>query len=140
MRGAGSALAPTGCAKSGAGCWGRGGRCERGLAGGRGARGLGDVVARTRGDPAFLRPSRDRVAVSELHRFRHLCARRHRKFTLRRPAKLRTPAREPAVLEGDDEQPAVRRGRDRKSVVSGKSVSVRVDLGGRLISKKKKTQ
>src|SRR3546814_13778134 len=28
---------------------------------------------------------------------------------------------------------------DRKSVVSGKSVSVRVDLGGRLIIKKKKT-
>src|SRR3546814_20458334 len=30
-------------------------------------------------------------------------------------------------------------GRDRKSVVSGKSVSVRVDLGGRSIIKKKKT-
>src|SRR3546814_12650948 len=29
-------------------------------------------------------------------------------------------------------------GRDRKSVVSGKSVSVRVDLGGRRIIKKKK--
>src|SRR3546814_14788487 len=29
---------------------------------------------------------------------------------------------------------------DRKSVVSGKSVSVRVDLGGRRIIKKKKTQ
>src|SRR3546814_18475003 len=29
--------------------------------------------------------------------------------------------------------------RDRKSVVSGKSVSVRVDLGGRRIIKKKKT-
>src|SRR3546814_18532157 len=28
---------------------------------------------------------------------------------------------------------------DRKSVVSGKSVSVRVDLGGRLIIKKKRT-
>src|SRR3546814_14946668 len=32
-----------------------------------------------------------------------------------------------------------RPGRDRKSVVSGKSVSVRVDLGGRRIIKKKKT-
>src|SRR3546814_13649773 len=31
-------------------------------------------------------------------------------------------------------------GIDRKSVVSGKSVSVRVDLGGRRIIKKKKTQ
>src|SRR3546814_12159404 len=31
-----------------------------------------------------------------------------------------------------------RRGQDRKSVVSGKSVSVRVDLGGRRIIKKKK--
>src|SRR3546814_13809190 len=30
--------------------------------------------------------------------------------------------------------------RDRKSVVSGKSVSVRVDLGGRRILKKKKTK
>src|SRR3546814_17214316 len=30
------------------------------------------------------------------------------------------------------------RGRDRKSVVEGKSVSVRVDLGGRRIIKKKK--
>src|SRR3546814_11614815 len=30
--------------------------------------------------------------------------------------------------------------RDRKSVVSGKSVSVRVDLGGRRIIKKKKTE
>src|SRR3546814_18203284 len=30
-------------------------------------------------------------------------------------------------------------GRDRKSVVSGKSVSVRVDLGGRRFIKKKKT-
>src|SRR3546814_18745685 len=32
---------------------------------------------------------------------------------------------------------AERAGRDRKSVVSGKSVSVRVDLGGRRIIKKK---
>src|SRR3546814_18569471 len=31
------------------------------------------------------------------------------------------------------------KGGDRKSVVSGKSVSVRVDLGGRRIIKKKKT-
>src|SRR3546814_7197479 len=34
----------------------------------------------------------------------------------------------------------LRRALDRKSVVSGKSVSVRVDLGGRVIFKKKKTQ
>src|SRR3546814_17204600 len=34
---------------------------------------------------------------------------------------------------------AARGGGDRKSVVSGKSVSVRVDLGGRRIIKKKKT-
>src|SRR3546814_13492433 len=34
--------------------------------------------------------------------------------------------------------PAPRHGPDRKSVVSGKSVSVRVDLGGRRIIKKKK--
>src|SRR3546814_12973685 len=37
------------------------------------------------------------------------------------------------------EAPLLRRHRDRKSVVSGKSVSVRVDLGGgRIIKKKKK--
>src|SRR3546814_11551182 len=35
---------------------------------------------------------------------------------------------------------ACRRYRDRKSVVSGKSGSVRVDLGGRRILKKKKTK
>src|SRR3546814_21143122 len=36
--------------------------------------------------------------------------------------------------------PFDRPGADRKSVVSGKSVSVRVDLGGRRIIKKKKTK
>src|SRR3546814_12044458 len=35
---------------------------------------------------------------------------------------------------------ARRNGRDRKSVVSGKSVSVRVDLGGRRIIKKKRLE
>src|SRR3546814_14196383 len=35
-------------------------------------------------------------------------------------------------------QPAAQRPADRKSVVEGKSVSVRVDLGGRRIIKKKK--
>src|SRR3546814_16932642 len=39
----------------------------------------------------------------------------------------------------DDALCAVRR-QDRKSVVSGKSVSVRVDLGGRRIIKKKKVK
>src|SRR3546814_17191480 len=40
---------------------------------------------------------------------------------------------------GPGEQPQRREARDRKSVVSGKSVSVRVDLGGgRTIKKKKK--
>src|SRR3546814_14268895 len=46
------------------------------------------------------------------------------------------PRREHGVVERDDEGLA---GRDRKSVVSGKRVSVRVDLGGRRIIKKKKT-
>src|SRR3546814_11067786 len=47
---------------------------------------------------------------------------------------------------GDDDVAGLRSGlkrldllRDRKSVVSGKSVSVRVDLGGRRITTKKKT-
>src|SRR3546814_13723132 len=38
------------------------------------------------------------------------------------------------LVEGDE---IVSRGTDRKSVVQGKSVSVRVDLGGRRIIKKK---
>src|SRR3546814_17713629 len=40
----------------------------------------------------------------------------------------------PALLTTESGQPVT----DRKSVVSGKSVSVRVDLGGRRIIKKKK--
>src|SRR3546814_17047653 len=40
------------------------------------------------------------------------------------------------LQEGDDIEIVVE---DRKSVVEGKSVSVRVDLGGRRILKKKKT-
>src|SRR3546814_17052683 len=44
--------------------------------------------------------------------------------------------REPAL--GDDLPLALADGEDRKSVVSGKSVSVRVDLGGCRKSKKKK--
>src|SRR3546814_16405593 len=44
-----------------------------------------------------------------------------------------------ADLRGADRMArAVRRRRDRKSVVSGKNVSVRVDLGGRRLIKKKK--
>src|SRR3546814_11592687 len=45
----------------------------------------------------------------------------------------------PALLTHDELAERVWRGRlvDRKSVVSGKSVSVRVDLGGRRIFKKK---
>src|SRR3546814_12903172 len=43
----------------------------------------------------------------------------------------------PAAQEGDAPRAAVT---DRKSVVSGKSVSVRVDLGGRVIIKKKETR
>src|SRR3546814_14959818 len=42
------------------------------------------------------------------------------------------------VAAGDDFLPVV--GRDRKSVGSGKSVLVRVALGGRRISKKKQTE
>src|SRR3546814_14611057 len=51
---------------------------------------------------------------------------------------FREKALEPAILEDarDGGSPASRL--DRKSVVSGKSVSVRVDLGGRRILKKKK--
>src|SRR3546814_15943227 len=40
---------------------------------------------------------------------------------------------------GRRDRPVRRPGQDRKSVVKGKSVSVRVDLGGRRIIKKKNT-
>src|SRR3546814_14752428 len=47
---------------------------------------------------------------------------------------------DPLALPGEDDL-VIAGDRDRKSVVSGKSVSVRVDLGGRrIIKKKKKTQ
>src|SRR3546814_12668225 len=46
------------------------------------------------------------------------------------------PASRPRLSAASSEQPRLR---DRKSVVSGKSVSVRVDLGGRRIIKQKKT-
>src|SRR3546814_13698142 len=50
-----------------------------------------------------------------------------------------SPASEEVPLSSDTAPPAARTtSRDRKSVVEGKSVSVRVDLGGRRIMKKKK--
>src|SRR3546814_13602130 len=61
-----------------------------------------------------------------------------------RPRDRRCDARRPRRPEGalrmgpPDRRPR-RRAADRKSVVSGKSVSVRVDLGGRRILKKKTT-
>src|SRR3546814_18948021 len=54
----------------------------------------------------------------------------------RQPAKTLVEARDLAALI---EQTAVAAGPDRKSVVEGKSVSVRVDLGGRRIITKKTT-
>src|SRR3546814_13227508 len=55
------------------------------------------------------------------------------------PPRQQRRAARPAERIADE---AVREDRaiDRKSVVSGKSVSVRVDLGGRRIIKKKKTK
>src|SRR3546814_18043813 len=51
------------------------------------------------------------------------------------------PLSDPASAgAGHDGASVVSEPRDRKSVVSGKSVSVRVDLGGRRIIKKKKKQ
>src|SRR3546814_17301747 len=44
------------------------------------------------------------------------------------------------LVEGTPHASSGRPYTDRKSVVSGKSVSVRVDLGGRRIIKKKKTE
>src|SRR3546814_11434675 len=55
-----------------------------------------------------------------------------RRPTEDRPAKPASTARAPA------EPPRRRRSQDRKSVVEGKRVSVRVDLGGRRILKTKK--
>src|SRR3546814_19961720 len=47
---------------------------------------------------------------------------------------------EVAVAASADAAPATSIAADRKSVVSGKSVSVRVDLGGRRIIQKKKNK
>src|SRR3546814_12797549 len=50
----------------------------------------------------------------------------------------KTTGRQLALQDGLTVQPGCQRSQDRKSVVQGKSVSVRVDLGGRRIIKKKK--
>src|SRR3546814_18521149 len=59
------------------------------------------------------------------------------RFDMRDPTKL--VARKPGEVVRHDVAPAASPGpiADRKSVVTGKSVSVRVDLGGRRIIKKK---
>src|SRR3546814_11175895 len=53
------------------------------------------------------------------------------------PAKTEVRFREPAMIRGMIVSGLKRALEDRKSVVSGKGVSVRVDLGGRRIIKKK---
>src|SRR3546814_15055114 len=53
------------------------------------------------------------------------------------PENLARPIVE-AVMKGRSDPDRIAAGGDRKSVVSGKSVSVRVDLGGRRSIKKKK--
>src|SRR3546814_14758765 len=83
------------------------------------------------------------VCSSDLHRPR---AARWRWWRLRarpKPARFRFIRRltmrfkKPQVRYADTPQPATPYQADRKSVVSGKRVSVRVDLGGRRILKKK---
>src|SRR3546814_16008151 len=78
------------------------------------------------------------VCSSDLLQPRRSASRQHA------PARLRQLERRLRVLVGEDffgRGPARRIcGEDRKSVVSGKSVSVRVDLGGRRIIKKKTRQ
>src|SRR3546814_3809461 len=49
----------------------------------------------------------------------------------------KTASNKPAMTPGDGFMAAYRVGRDRESVVEGKRVSVRVDLGGRRCIKKK---
>src|SRR3546814_16918624 len=63
------------------------------------------------------------------------------------PAERNSNSRKPAMVQPTPQSPAMvqstpqRSGMgDRKSVVSGKRVSVRVDLGGRRIITKKKTE
>src|SRR3546814_1166688 len=51
----------------------------------------------------------------------------------------RSMHRSARIALGQDARPCLQVRTDRKSVVSGKSVSVRVDLGGRRIIKKKPT-
>src|SRR3546814_12184155 len=59
-------------------------------------------------------------------------------FSLARNAPIAPPSPTISQIAPSDSALAASR-RDRKSVVSGKSVSVRVDLGGRRIIKKKQT-
>src|SRR3546814_17970086 len=62
---------------------------------------------------------------------------RHRRDLERRSVVAGGRARSKGARSADHDGGCAWRGPDRKSVVSGKSVSVRVDLGGRRIIKKK---
>src|SRR3546814_14712749 len=72
------------------------------------------------------------------HRRQAACLRYPRRDAPSRHAPLRDAA--PPMQRQGPAQAGSHAGIARKSVVSGKSVSVRVDLGGRRILKKKKTQ
>src|SRR3546814_1307938 len=78
----------------------------------------------------------------------HVSRRRHERLSRQRARLLPSPVRRwrrlpadlPALGTEPDRYGGAGRSGDRKSVVEGKSVSVRVDLGGRRILKKNKQQ
>src|SRR3546814_16341940 len=88
------------------------------------------------------------VCSSDLHRaVRDMLAALDAEVDADDPAQQPVDAARPQGVDGEDlvavaahqrDQAVQRQQGDRKSVVSGKSVSVRVDLGGRRIIKKKK--
>src|SRR3546814_20216083 len=105
--------------------------CASDLGAARATRGADGEVRLRPGGPCRqgARPRADRAAARPADRFRRRIARTAR-------AHLHVDHRPAAAETGAGAQ----RARDRKSVVEGKGVSVRVDLGGRRNLKKKKTK
>src|SRR3546814_15657894 len=89
-----------------------------------------DRLSRTR-----PRRSPGRGVMMGIRTAARLSAHRHREWL---PSRVQTAAQLPADRASAPVGDAARRSRDRKRVVEGKSVSVRVDLGGGRFIKQKK--
>src|SRR3546814_13627826 len=80
-------------------------------------------------------PGREAFAAAPCPKRSGAAPRREERAAAAPPVRSRSPAAHRPVPRRDRARPG---SADRKSVVSGKGVSVRVDLGGRRIIKKKK--